>query len=144
MTMTRITLRGALALACLLAPFAVRAEADLSTFNAFGGKEGLAKVADLGIDNVLKDKRISARFVGANIPRLKAMLAVQFCALLDGPCQYTGKDMQAAHAGMNLHDAEFNALAEDFQLAMDEAGVPFRVQNRLLAKLAPMEKAMVK
>lgn len=38
--------------------------------------------------------------------------------------------------------AQFNALAEDLQFAMDSANVPFRAQNKLLAKLAPMLKDM--
>ena len=118
-------------------------EPDLSAFNGFGGKAGLEKVASLGIDKVLHDPRIEKRFTGANIPRLKAMLAVQFCVLLNGPCTYNGLDMKAAHAGMNLQDADFNALAEDFQIAMTELDIPFRTQNVLVAKLAPMEKQIV-
>ncbi len=118
-------------------------EPDLDAFNAFGGKPGLEKVADLGVEKLRADPRIKARFAGANIPHLKMELAEQFCALLNGPCQYTGKDMSSAHAGMGLHDADFNALAEDFQIAMTELDVPFRYQNVLVAKLAPMEKQMV-
>lgn len=116
---------------------------DLAAYNAFGGKEGLVKVADLGVDKLLQDPRIKIRFAGANIPHLKMELAVQFCALLNGPCQYTGKDMKSAHAGRNLSDADFNALAEDFQVAMNELDIPFRYQNVLVAKLAPMEKQIV-
>jgi len=41
---------------------------------------------------------------------------------------------------MGVHDVHFNALAEDLQLAMDRAGVPFSKQNYLVARLAPMEK----
>ena len=109
-------------------------------FEAFGGKPGLDRVADLGVERVLKDPRIKDQFANSNIPRLKALLSEQFCALLEGPCQYTGKDMRSAHAGMGLKDRDFNALAEDFQLAMDDLGIPFRVQNVLLAKLAPMDR----
>jgi hemoglobin len=111
-----------------------------ATLAAFGGPEGLARVADRGIDRVLADTRIAARFQGANIPRLKQQLGVQFCALLGGPCQYTGQDMAAAHAGMHLRLAEFNALAEDFQVAMDELDIPYRYQTRLIALLAPMQR----
>ena len=109
-------------------------------YDAFGGKPGIDRVADLGIERVLKDPRIKDRFANSNIPRLKALLSEQFCALLKGPCQYTGKDMRSVHAGMGLKDRDFNALAEDFQLAMDDLGIPFRVQNVLLAKLAPMDR----
>ncbi len=109
-------------------------------FEAFGGKAGLDRVADRGIDRVLQDPRIKDRFASSNVPRLKALLSEQFCALLDGPCTYTGRDMKTTHAGMGLKDKDFNALAEDFQRAMDDVGIPFRYQNILLAKLAPMDR----
>jgi hemoglobin len=51
--------------------------------------------------------------------------------------------MKDAHAGMNLEAKDFNALAEDLQLSMDKEQVPFRAQNQLLAKLAPMERPIV-
>jgi hemoglobin len=40
--------------------------------------------------------------------------------------------------------ADMNALVENLQTAMREAGVPFAAQNRLLAKLAPMSCHVVK
>lgn len=139
-TFWHTSLATAVALAALLFPSARAAEPDLAAFNAFGGKPGIDRVAELGVERVIHDPRIQDRFKGANIPRLKMQLSTQFCALLGGPCDYTGADMQKAHAGMGLKDYDFNALAEDFQIAMDEAGVPFRWQNSLLAKLAPMER----
>ena len=51
--------------------------------------------------------------------------------------------MSAAHKGLHLTNADFDALVEDLQDALDAAGVPFRVQNRLLARLAPMQKDVV-
>jgi hemoglobin len=142
--MTQIIFRAAV-LACSFGSlFDHRASAQTSAaFEAFGGKPGVYKIADLGINRVLADPRINAQFTNANIPHLKAELGEQFCALLGGPCTYTGRDMRSAHGGMGLQDKDFNALAEDFQGAMDEAGVPFRYQNVLLAKLAPMEKDIV-
>lgn len=44
---------------------------------------------------------------------------------------------------MGVRDRDFNALAEDFQRAMDDLNIPFRYQNVLIAKLAPMEKDIV-
>jgi hemoglobin len=37
------------------------------------------------------------------------------------------------HKGMRLTEADLNALVEDIQLAMDEVGILYRTQNRLLA-----------
>ena len=39
---------------------------------------------------------------------------------------------------MKVNRAAFNALVEDFQVAMDKHNIPFSSQNKLLAKLAPM------
>ncbi len=51
--------------------------------------------------------------------------------------------MKTSHKDMGLQDADFNALVENLQKAMDQEGVPFRAQNRLLAKLAPMQRSVV-
>ena len=48
--------------------------------------------------------------------------------------------MVAAHKGLGIERSAFNALVEDLQLAMDARKIPFRAQNRLLAKLAPMHR----
>lgn len=44
---------------------------------------------------------------------------------------------------MGVTNKDFNALVENLQWAMDKEGVPFAVQNRLLAKLAPMQRKVV-
>jgi hemoglobin len=51
--------------------------------------------------------------------------------------------MYLAHKGLHLDEAQFNALVEGLQAAMDDCDVPFRTQNRLLAVLAPMERDVV-
>ena len=51
--------------------------------------------------------------------------------------------MRTAHAKLSINNAEFNALAEDLYLALDQAGVPYRLQNKLMALLAPMQHQIV-
>lgn len=114
-----------------------------SVFNAFHGKEGIDRIIEDFVPRITADPRISASFQGANLVRLRLELKEQICYLVGGPCTYTGKDMKSAHAGMNLRNSDFNALAEDLQLSMDKEHVAFAAQNRLLAKLAPMQHAIV-
>jgi hemoglobin len=114
-----------------------------AVFKAFHGQEGVDRVVDTLIDKAVSDPRIADIFKGQDLPHLRAMLKEQFCYLLDGPCTYTGKDMKEAHKDLGLQMSDFNALAEDLQFAMDKEGVPFRAQNKLLAKLAPMERVVV-
>jgi len=112
-------------------------------FDAFHGKAGISRIVDNFVDRDVADPRISDIFKNQDLVRLKRTLKEQFCYLLDGGCDYTGRDMKASHKDMGLQDADFNALVEDLQWAMDKEGVPFRDQNRLLALLAPMHKDVV-
>ena len=112
-------------------------------FLAFHGKDGVARIADTVVDKGSKDPRIAEIFKGQDLVRLKRTLAEQICYVLGGPCAYTGRDMRSAHADLGVQDADFNALVEDLQWAMAREGVPFRAQNKLLAKLAPMQRTVV-
>jgi len=112
-------------------------------YKAFHGRDGVHRVATRLVDLSAADPRISDVFKGQDLPHLKVMLEAQFCYLLGGPCVYTGMDMKAAHKDLGLQMSDFNALVENLQKAMDEEHVPFRDQNRLLGKLAPMERNVV-
>ena len=111
--------------------------------DAFGGKAGLTRLADRLVDRVIADDRIKQRFARTNLPRLRRLLAEQFCAQLDGGCVYTGRDMAESHQHLDLKDREFNALVEDLQLAMDDEHIDFADQNKLIARLAPMKRDII-
>ena len=116
---------------------------DTATFKAFNGKEGLARIASDLVDRSIADPRIKEIFATTDVPRLKRTLTEQFCYVLGGGCVYAGRDMAAVHKDMGVTNKDFNALVGNLQWAMDKEGVPFAVQNRLLAKLAPMQRKVV-
>jgi hemoglobin len=60
-----------------------------------------------------------------------------------GPCTCTGRSMQAAHKGMNITDAQFNAPVEDLQKTLNKFNVPEKEQGELLAALDPMKPQIV-
>lgn len=109
----------------------------------FGGREGIRQIAIRTVELSEADPRIADIFAAHDMVRLKRTLDEQFCYLLGAGCEYTGRDMRAAHTGLGATKADLNALVENLQTAMQEAGVPFAAQNRLLAKLAPMSKEVV-
>lgn len=119
------------------------ARAESSTFSAFGGEAGLVRIMDDLMLELLKDPRTEPFFRDTDQAHVKKMLVEQLCALLDGGCTYTGLNMQTAHEGMGVKREHFNALIENLQVAMDRNRVPFRAQNKLLAKLAPMHRDIV-
>jgi hemoglobin len=132
----------AIAVSTLLGTVCARADND-RLFTDLGGQAGIDRIVDASVDNYLADGRIRAIFDQSNMDRLRAEFKVQFCEVAGGPCVYRGHSMAAAHKGLHLTDADFNAVVEDLQAAMDSCGVPFSTQNRFLARLAPMERQVV-
>jgi hemoglobin len=112
-------------------------------YKAFHEEAGIDRIIDDFVGRITTDPRIAERFQNANLARLRLELKQQVCYLTGGPCAYSGKDMKTAHQSMGLQNLDFNALAEDLQLAMDKEQVSFAAQNRLLAKLAPMQRVIV-
>jgi hemoglobin len=116
-----------------------------SLYDDLGQKPGITKVvADL-VGFVADDGRIAHFFVPAfapDLPRFEGVLVDQICYASGGPCTYTGKSMPEAHKGMNIREADFNALVEDLEKAMDKNHVPVTTQNRLLAVLAPLQDSV--
>lgn len=112
-------------------------------FADFGGMAGMTALMDDFMEIMLADSRLRPFFENTDQVRIKRQLAEQMCAILGGGCQYSGRDMKTAHAGMGVDRANFNALVEDLQLAMNRKNIPFRSQNKLLAVLAPMHREAV-
>lgn len=110
---------------------------------AFGGRDGIRTIANKLVDKITTDPRIEDIFRGQDLVRLRRTLFEQFCYILNAGCDYTGKDMRTAHENLGTQRADLNALVENLQKAMDEEDIPFALQNRFLAKLAPMEKDVV-
>ncbi len=112
-------------------------------YQALGSENGISMIVDESLRLILQDERIKASFKDTAIPRLAKLLKEQFCVISGGPCQYSGDDMKTVHQGMGINAAQFYALAEDVQIAMDTLGIPSYTQNKLMAKLAPMKRDIV-
>lgn len=112
-------------------------------YDRLGGKDAITAVVDDFVANVAADKRINAFFTNADIPGLKQKLVDQICEVSGGPCKYTGKDMKAAHAGMGVKDADFNALVEDLVKSLDKFKVPEPEKSELLGTLGGMKGDIV-
>lgn len=112
-------------------------------FDAFNGEAGIERIVDHFIAGLKSDRRVEKIFIASDFVRLRRTLIEQFCYLTGGPCKYTGRDMASVHADHGITTKEFGAAVDILQDAMDKEGVPFRAQNKLLAKLAPMHREIV-
>jgi hemoglobin len=139
-------IRG-LAIACLTAAAPLLAgtpaHAADTLYADLGGAPGIDAIVDRAFVLVLADDRIKDDFDNINLDRLRGRIKSQICELAGGPCHYPGRPMQAAHDGLDITQAKFNALAEDLRTAMAQQAIGYHTQNRLIALLAPMERAIV-
>lgn len=110
---------------------------------AFGGQDGIRRIADRTVTLSEADPRIASIFAATDNVRLRRVLFEQFCYILNAGCNYSGRDMATAHRDLGTQRGDLNALVENLQAAMRDEGVPFAAQNRFLAKLAPMERDVV-
>ena len=110
---------------------------------AFHGNAGVGRIVDEMLERVRQDPRTAEIFKATDMERLRRTLREQIVYLLAGRADYTGRDMKTAHKDQGIQQTDFNILVEHLQKAMDDEGVPFRAQNQLLAKLAPMQRDVV-
>lgn len=73
-----------------------------SLYDRFGVKSSISAVVNQFVANVAADARINGRFAIIDIRKLKGYLVGQVCMAAGGPCTYSGRDMETAHAGMKI------------------------------------------
>ena len=110
---------------------------------AFGGQNGIRRIADRFVDLNVADRRLAQIFAATDTVRFRRTLFEQFCYILNAGCNYTGRDMRSAHFDVGSQQGDMNAIVENLQQAMREQGVSFRAQNRFLSKLAPMSRDII-
>ena len=128
-------------LAVLLCLSAVCSQAeDQQLYHDLGGQATVDRVTAELLDRILVNEQIAFLFEDTDRDELHIKIANQICMETGGPCDYEGLDMVAAHSGMDIKYSEFDIFVSDFIAAMEAADVPYRLQNRVLAILAPMRE----
>ena len=150
---------------CLLAVFtiAVRAQAPQSSTHAslagttntqekktlyarLGGYDAIAAVTDDFVGRLVADKNLARFFVGHSEDSLKKIrmhVINQLCEAAGGPCNYTGRDMKAAHKGLGITGAEWDASAKHLVDTLNKFKVGKAEQDELLAVVTSLRKDIV-
>jgi hemoglobin len=110
---------------------------------AFHGQAGVGRIVDDLVARAVVDPKLEEIFHATDLERLRRTLKEQLGYILGAGNDYTGRDMKTVHKDQGINTTEFNVLVELLQKAMDKEGVPFRAQNQLLARLAPMKRDVV-
>mgnify|MGYP003677987931 CR=1 FL=1 len=108
---------------------------DDSLYQQLGEREGIANVVEDLLYLIVDDDRINQQF---KVDQFHHNLTDQLCELSGGPCTYTGREMRELHSDMAITNTQFNALAENLILAMEQNDIPTGAQNRLIKQLLPL------
>ncbi len=116
---------------------------EKSLYERLGGQAAISAVVDDFVPRAAANPAVNFTRQGQprtweatpeNVAKLKKHL-VQFVSVATGATDviYEGRDMVAAHQGLNITDAEFDALAADLAASCDKLGVPAKEKEELLA-----------
>ncbi|HNA28474.1 MAG TPA: group 1 truncated hemoglobin [Thiobacillaceae bacterium] len=112
-------------------------------YDRLGGRPGIeAIVADIW-NNHVSNPLIAKRYANSDPANVKRLVTEMCCAGFGGPETYTGKDMIAAHKGMNINDTEFVAVCDDVLKALDKNNVGKRERDEILCILYSLKGEVV-
>ena len=132
-----------LTLLCALLIAACATTRETRLYDALGGAAGVERLVDALTAEYHSDAKLGPLFATTDDDYFKARLREQLCMISDGDCEYTGLSMEEAHSGMDLSEAHFNDFVDVSRRAMTKAGFAVGVQNRLLARLAPLREQVI-
>ncbi|GAA4430547.1 hypothetical protein GCM10023188_17300 [Pontibacter saemangeumensis] len=110
----------------------------LTLYERLGKKEGITALVDDIVEAHMKNPIVKPRFQpyreqADNLKQIKEHTVDFFCAGTGGLEQYTGRDMLAAHKGMNISEQEFIAVLDDILHVLDQHGVDEESRKDVLA-----------
>jgi hemoglobin len=126
--------------------------APKSLYDRLGGQPAIDKVVGEFVGKAAGDKKVNFTRDGhpnhwdatpENIEKLKKHLAQFVAGATGGPNEYKGKDQATVHKGMEITDAEFDAIAADLQSVLDELKVPAKEAGELMTIVGSTRKDIV-
>jgi hemoglobin len=115
----------------------------MSIYDSIGGAPAVTKAVDDFYTRLLADPRLAPYFVGVDLARLKAHQRAFIAAAVGGPAIYAGRDMAAAHARLDIVDAEFDAVVGHLVDTLVDLGVPADTIAEIGSSLAPLRAKVV-
>lgn len=114
-----------------------------SVYEQLGGKSAVNRIVENFVIEIENDPIILSYFQGADIDRFVEKFSEQICHRTGGPCEYSGDTMSQVHAGMQITESDFNRTVDLLINAMNNASIPYPLQNKVLAVLAPTRNDML-
>lgn len=120
-----------------------------SLYDRLGGVYPISVVVDKFIDLLFVNDVLNAnpaiKAARERVPAagLKYHVTALVCQQTGGPCKYTGRGMEEAHAHLNISEKEWQAMLADFRRVLNNYAVPGKEQEELMAIVESRKKDIV-
>ena len=121
-----------------------------SLYERLGGTYSIATVVDDFIERLLVNATLNAnpaiKEARTRVPKagLKFHVTALVCEVTGGPCKYTGRTMKESHQHLNITQAEWDAMVEDFKTTLNKFKVPQREQQELITIVGSTKNDIVR
>ena len=116
-----------------------------SLYERLGGDAGIKDIVEHAVAAHLESPVVGPRFRAVkDIEHAKRMAHQFFCAGAGGPSPYSGKDMLAAHRGMNISEQEYLAATDDIVGAMGKHQYDEETKNDVIAILYALKGNIIR
>ena len=144
-TCSRLLPSAIFALALSLAASAQNAP-ERSLYQRLGGYDVIASVTDDFLGRLRGDPRFT-RFAGGRSldsrTRARQLSVDLLCELAGGPCTYVGRPMRAAHSGLGVTAADWDALIAHVAASLDQRKIPAKEKQEFLTLFSNLKNDIV-
>jgi hemoglobin len=116
-----------------------------SLYQRLGGPAGISAIVDDVITAHLANPVVAPRYRHVkDLEHVRRVSREFFGAGAGGPEKYTGKDMRAAHQGMNVSEQEFLAVIDDIMSVLRKHDIDDTTQKDVLAILYGFKNEIIR
>lgn len=117
--------------------------ADSTLYDRLGGQETIDAVVDEFYDRVLADPELEPYFQGTDTDALRRHQKEFVAHVAGGPVEYSGENMRAAHAHLDITGEAFDRVAEHLDASLQACGVDEADREVLLTAVADLRGDVV-
>lgn len=112
-------------------------------YDKVGGQRGVELIVDHFYNRVLADNTVNKFFAHTDMQKQRHHQAAFISYALGGLEDYTGRSMEKAHTGLNLHPEHFNAIVQHLNEALAAHGILPEDVQAVLDRVATLKESVL-
>lgn len=105
-------------------------------YDVLGGHDGVAAVVDEMYRRILADEELAPFFAKTDLEHLKRMQTAFIAAVVDGPPQHSGAELNQIHRNRGIERRHFSKFCGHMLDALNHHGVAPNLVDQVLGRLA--------